>query len=215
MASMTVQSLDGLSFYVIAGSWFRKAWPLLMTRSDVNIPEDWREQIGRVQNQELISVEHAISSSDEEDSSNVPTGQRQKKRFERLHRKMARSQQKSVMRSGMVHMEDYFLLGPSAWMLVKEKFGFDGIELARPCVLWGPHRLHLAIRLEEGESERKAILIPDTGRFQYERVLSNGATNSSDIVPEEEEVDDSVRFFLLLMTPLRETQKKSNYFLAA
>jgi hypothetical protein len=192
MANKTEVSLESLQYFVVPASWFTKAWPLLTTRSPDGIQEEWRDQVGRIQNAELLdqNAQNAVSSSDEDDTNNSP--ERQKKRFEKLHLQMARNRQQSVMRSGLTHMKDYFFLGPSAWMLVEEKFGFDGHELGRSCVFTGTGNNVLAIQLQETEVEEnqsRLIPIPASGRFAYEKIVPSESTSAitTDIVPEVEE----------------------------
>lgn len=191
MANKTEVSLESLQYFVVPASWFIKARPLLTTRSPNGIQEEWRDHIGRIQNAELLdqNAQNAVSSSDEDDT-NSPD--RQKERFEKMHLQMARNRQQSVMRSGLTHTKDYFFLGPSAWMLVKEKFGFDGHELGRYCVFTGTGNNVLAIQLQESEVEEnqsRLIPIPASGRFAYENIVPSESINAStsDIVPEEEE----------------------------
>jgi hypothetical protein len=191
MANKTDISLESLQYFVVPASWFLKARPLLTTRSPNGIQEEWRDQIGMIQNVELLdqNAQNAVSSSDEDDTNSPEI---QKKRFEKLHLQ-TRNRKQSVMRSGLTHTKDYFFLGPSAWMLVKEKFGFDGHELGRYCVFTGTGNHVLAIQLQEPEVEEhqsRLIPIPPSGRFAYEKIVpteSSISASTSDIVPEEEE----------------------------
>ena len=207
MSSKARSSLGTLKFYIVPASWFLKAWPLLMARSPEGIKESFREHIGSIQNAELLDdVEHAVSSSDEENnikssdgsnndgnSSRESDAERQKRRFERLHRKMAMSRQQWTMRKGLSHKRDFFFLGSNAWTLVKEKFGFDGYELGRECVFTENSQNVVAIKLHPGEVEDNKsdlICIPLSGRFAYEKTIAKSGTDtgaSSDIVSEEDE----------------------------
>lgn len=206
MSSKTRSSLEALKFYIVSASWFVKAWPLLMAREPTSVNEGFREQIGRILNGDLLSgVENAVSSSDEEDgdvtddgnNNGGPNADRTKRRFERLHRKMAMSRQKFIMRKGLQHKRDFYFLGPSAWMLVKEKFGFDGHEIGRECTFAGDSQNVVAIKLltEEVEDNKATLIsIPLSGRFAYEKVIAKAETGAAlDIVSEEdEEGGDSV-----------------------
>jgi hypothetical protein len=181
---------DSLKFYIVPASWFLKAWPLLTARSPDGVQEGWRESVGRIQNAELMNVEREVSSSDDEGDGSLNAAERQKKRFEQLHLRMATKRQQSNMKQGMVHKNDYFFLGPSSWMLVKEKFDFDGHELGRSCVSTGSSQNTLAIKLQPEESEdNKPLLIdiPASGRFAYEKVLPKEESSKSAVVPEEED----------------------------
>ena len=123
----------------------------------------------------------------------------QKKRFEIMHRRIVESRQHSTMMRGLVHKTDYFFLGPSAWMLVREKFDFDGYELSRACVRTGGSQNTLAIQLREEESEgniASLIQIPASGRFPYEKDVLKGdlspSKSESAVVPEEEDGNTEV-----------------------
>jgi hypothetical protein len=192
MADHTQNSLEDLRFFIVPASWFLKAWPLLTARSPDSVQEGWREHIGRIQNSELMNVEREVSSSDDDDDdgdSNLSAAERSKKRFSLLHSRMARNMQQSIMRRGLAHKRDYFFLGPSSWMLVKEKFGFDGYELSRSCVFTGTSQNTVAVQLEAAESEDDkpmVIDIPPSGRFAYEKVVPQQEPIKSAIVPEED-----------------------------
>lgn len=189
---------DPLMFYIVPASWFLKAWPVLAARSPDGIQEGWRELIGRIQNAELMNVEREVSSSSDDDegddnANTLTAAERQKKRFEQLHLRMATKKSSatttmSTMKKGMVHKVDYFFLGPSSWMLVKEKFDFDGYELARSCVSASLNTLAIKLHAEESE-DNKALLIdiPASGRFAYEKVIPKEEPSKSDIVPQEVE----------------------------
>lgn len=219
MSSKTQSSLEALKFYILPASWFLKAWPVLTARSSDGIKESFREHIGSIQNAELLdNVEHAVSSSDEEDACNHRGGKnndgnntresdadRNKRRFERMHRKMTMSRQQWTMKKGMTHKRDFFFLGPNAWTLVKEKFGFDGHELGRECVFTENSQNSIAIKLHPGEvedSKSDLVNIPHSGRFAYEKIVAKSAADtgaSSDIVSEEdEEGADNVRIAAVL-----------------
>lgn len=153
-------------------------------------------------------VEREVSSDDDDENdvagngkdgksaaaSSVGVSDVQKKRFELMHRRIVRSRQHSTMKPGLVHTKDYFFLGSSTWMLVKEKFDFDGYELSRSCVQTGggSSQNNLAIQLREEESDGNIatlIGIPASGRFPYEKVIRKGDStlSTSAIVPEEED----------------------------
>ena len=87
------------------------------------------------------------------------------------------------MKPGLVFMSDYFLLGPSVWGILKEKFGHDGYEIGRSCCNATNHADEdgiIAVAMLPGEGQNAAsshdnnsetIPVPPEGRFKYERVL--------------------------------------------
>ncbi len=181
-----------LHFYIVPALWFRKAFPILTARSPDGISNNWKETIGSISNVELVNVvEREVSSDDDEEAKPNGISDVQKKRFDLMHRRISRSRQQSTMRPGLVHKKDYFFLGPCAWMLVKEKFDFDGYELSRPVVPTGTSQNTLAIQLRKEESVGNSITlidIPVSGRFPYENVVSKSdSLNPSAIVPEDED----------------------------
>lgn len=102
------------------------------------------------------------------------------------------------MRKGLVHEQDFFVLGPMAWNVVKLKFGQVGyglIEIARPCVPAKNNGL-LAIELRPEESEDNKpfqIEIPAAGRFAYEQVMKPAdETSKSALVPQDENHNVSI-----------------------
>jgi hypothetical protein len=214
MSSQHQPPEESLKFYIVPASWFLKAFPILTARSPEAISDNWKEQIGRISNAELVmdAVEREVSSddADDDDEGGEPTSDTansnadggvsnsQKKRFELMHRRIVRSRQHSTMKSRLVHKKDYFFLGPCTWMLVKEKFDFDGYELSRTCVQTGGAQNTLAIQLREEESEgniASLIEIPASGRFPYEKVVLKGDSSSnstSAVVLEEEDGNTEV-----------------------
>lgn len=197
MSGQARSESDPLSFYIVPASWFVKAFPILMARSPDGILDNWKENIGRISNVELINVTgREVSSDDDEIVKPGAVSDVQKKRFELLHRKIVQNRQQSTMKHGLVHKKDFFFLGPSAWMLVKEKFDFDGYELSRPVVPTPNTRNTIAIQLRDEESEgyvSSLISIPLSGRFAYEKVISrlDSSNNSlSAIVPDDEDAND-------------------------
>ncbi|KAL3943828.1 MAG: hypothetical protein SGBAC_002079 [Bacillariaceae sp.] len=173
--------VDSLKFYIVPSSWFVKAWRLLGARSEDDIDAKWRDSIGSIHNSELLNIEHEVTS-DEED----PAEDQQKKDFEKLHLIMAKNRKEGKMKNGLEHTKDYFFLGASAWLLVKEKFGFDGYELERPCVAnAGNSSLEIQLKLEESNGTTpKLIEIPPSGRFAYEKVMSNKVNKTVAIISE-------------------------------
>lgn len=213
MSNPTREILDKLKFYIVPKSWFLKAWPLLTAQTHDNIKDGWREEIGTIHVGELTNVEREVSSSDDE------SAERQKKRFEQLHLRMAKSRQQAVMKTGLEHTKDYFFLGPSAWLLVKEKFGFDGYELARYCVSNGASVLSVQLQAEESEGNTATLIeIPPSGRFAYEKILLDDNNDKSMLVPDEDQGNSTVCIFsarLLLFSRhcLSRPVLKTNHFI--
>jgi hypothetical protein len=114
---------------------------------------------------------------------------------------------KTKMKSGLIHTRDYFFLGPSAWMLVKEKFGYDGYEICRCCKKVSSGRgIEIALlpeeknkinnnnnnniamstttssgsisSLEDETTRLTSIIIPPSGRFPYEKVIPATTDNN-------------------------------------
>lgn len=149
MNAFSARKLDPLNFYVITSDWMQKAWPLLTLASSST--DTWRSDVGRIENQRLL-VDHEVS-----DDENRPQ-QRAKPR----------------MRRDAVHERDFLLLGANAWLLLREKFGFD-VELPCRCVPMPGYNSVAAIELPV-EGPPLTIPIPASGRFAYEHVLSNMAS---------------------------------------
>ena len=132
----------------------------------------WRENVGSIRNAELLSTNHTVSSDEEgtERGNGKPTTN-------------GNSQQQvppsHSLRTDLKHGVDYFLLGPSAWLLVKEKFGYDK-EIGWPCVYHSTNEstLSVAIGAIGGASTNQAahqnfIPIPPAGYFPYQQLLSD------------------------------------------
>lgn len=208
--------LESLRFFAVPAPWFLRAWPILMARSADEIrDENWRQDVGLVRNTELIEAERAVSDGESDGEADnrkhgISQSEQIKLKIDRLHRRMARKQQTTKMKAGLVHTTDYFFLGPSAWMLVKSKFGFDGYEISRSCVALGK-RGTIAIALlpdesvtgtstrgngQDGATVGPIIEIPGTGRFAYEKVVSrcieNGTRSRNSNISQDDpnEVDD-------------------------
>ena len=78
-----------------------------------------------------------------------------KQNITEYYRRISKNSDTTKMRPGLVHTKDYFFLGPSAWLLVKEKFGFDGYEISRCCrkAAIGQGRIEIALLPGEGSNE--------------------------------------------------------------
>ncbi len=206
MTNQTPEALESLKFYAVTKSWFLRAWPLLTakqndTLDDTAIGDDLREHIGKIQNSELIlddfkasptSVdEKGVGPSADASSSGESNPQeydidQSKQNITEYYRRISKNSDTTKMRPGLVHTKDYFFLGPSAWLLVKEKFGFDGYEISRCCrkAAIGQGRIEIALLPGEesnensGEANRNLMsnnlvstAVPLSGRFPYEKVF--------------------------------------------
>ena len=206
MTNQTPEALESLKFYVVTKSWFLRAWPLLTakqndTLDDTAIGDDLTVHIGKIQNSELILDDSKASPTDVEDkgvgpavgvNSNGESNPQEydidqsKQNISEYYRRISKNSETTKMRPGLVHTKDYFFLGPSAWLLVKEKFGFDGYEISRCCrkAAIGQGRIEVALLPGEesngNSSEANQTLtsnnlistaVPLSGRFPYEKVF--------------------------------------------
>ncbi len=200
MTNQTPQALESLKFYVVTKSWFVRAWPLLTAKPNDDLDEtaigdDLRDHIGKIQNEELVLVESKVKETKE--SSNDETNQshgnpqeydidQSKQNINEYYRRIASENPDTTkMKAGLVHTQDYFFLGPSAWMLVKEKFGFDGYEISRSCKTTTTGRIEIALLAGEetknGEETYtlESTIVPLSGRFPYEKVFPNNNNNNN------------------------------------
>jgi hypothetical protein len=198
MSNVQSQSAkEPLNYYIVPATWFSKAYPILISKTSDGIGDRWKEQLGRISNSELMNVvERENSSDDDETGSLNPCNvlEVQKKRFDLMHRRIRENQRQSIMKPGLVHARDFFFLGPGAWALVKEKFDFDGYELARPVVPSPQNTLAIQMMQEESEGNTATMIcIPPSGRFPYERVTAEASSaTASAIVPEDEDGKNEV-----------------------
>lgn len=206
MTNQTPEALQSLKFYVVTKSWFLRAWPLLMakptdTLDDGAIGDDLREHIGKIQNAELVLVdsksnpanmdEKGVGSSEDANSNHEKNPQeydidQSKQNITEYYRRISENPETTKMKPGLEHTKDYFFLGPSAWLLVKEKFGFDGYEISRGCRKGANGQGRIEIALLPGEESSKknneanqnlmsnnivSTEVPLSGRFPYEKVF--------------------------------------------
>lgn len=186
-AKKTSSSVSGLQFYMVPSAWLVKAWPMLSALSSPPGPpsnghggsgdEKWRERVGIIQVGELLSWDRAVSSSDEEGGDN---GQSKPPKL-RKHQKPPDS---CPLRNDMTHGEDFFLIGPSVWLLLKQKFGTDDVELGRPVVFHSAEQSTLAVALDpepangssttKSSSQNKQLIpIPPGGHFPYKQLIKD------------------------------------------
>jgi hypothetical protein len=179
-----------------------------------DIGQNLREHIGKIQNSELVRVDTKSQTSSIDKTNegvNSPTDEtasaddtnsddnhegnassqydinRSKLNINLYHHRILENPETTKMKPGLLHTRDYFFLGPSAWMLVKQKFGYDGYEISRCCKKDPSRASHgrIAVALLPGEDttiptsgiegENTNLLsttVPLSGRFPYEKVLS-------------------------------------------
>lgn len=196
MTNQTPEALQSLKFYVVTKSWFLRAWPLLMakptdTLDDGTIGNDLREHIGKIQNAELVLEdsksnpanmdEKGVGSSEDANNNHENNPQeydidQSKQNITEYYRRISENPETKKMKPGLEHTKDYFFLGPSAWLLVKEKFGFDGYEISRGCRKGAKGQGRIEIALLPGEesdekSNEVSTEVPLSGRFPYEKIF--------------------------------------------
>jgi hypothetical protein len=165
--------LARLKFYVVPAVWMLKAWPVL-TAQAVQNSDDWRQNIGKIDCQDLLVWENAVGSSSDDDNevgANGTNGNgngkaqqkeqqtRKEMMMSELNKKAAVSsemrpqhQKKATLRRELKHEQDFFLLGSNAWFLIKEKFGCD-LEIEKECVVdLSANESPLAVVLHKRES---------------------------------------------------------------
>lgn len=154
-------------FYAVSAKWMRKAWPFLSSQSAPS-SENWRENIGAIENVDLLASENAEVSSSDEEERGLPDDSA----ASLVHGKKRYAMARPLLRRDLQHERDFFLLGANAWLLLKEKFGFD-VEIKRRCVLHTREN-PVAVEVHPAEDDLSAtyIPIPAGGRFRYEDSLS-------------------------------------------
>lgn len=176
-----------LHFYVVPRHWFQNAWPYLnyARPSNNNHPNNnnnnnvqhnasWKTGLGSMENEPLLKP---LSYADV-GKTNAPRQLLPNKRY----------------------IRDYVLVGPSVWLLLKQKFGVDK-EVALSCV---PKRQNGATTIVVGD---QSIPILHTGRFPYEALLlqqqqdetedgrdlveTNKKSSSNHWIRDDDEIDDN------------------------
>jgi hypothetical protein len=190
-AKRTPSSLDGLTFYMVPSSWMVKAWPMLDARPTTVVSSTrddygkWRENVGVIQSRELLSTNHTVSSDEEgtENGNRKPSSGTTQQLAPQSVSLRTDLNHGVALRADLKHGIDYFLLGPSAWLLVKEKFGFDK-EIGRPCVstTTNDNTLSVAVYTQQPANggapnnqaaQHSLIPIPPAGYFHYQQLLSD------------------------------------------
>jgi len=210
MANQTATALESLKLYAVTKSWFLRAWPILTAKPPHcltdNFGDNLRDYIGKINNSELVLVDTTKSNqiSIDEDAgvkeqeggirsdvlvdgkAETITKSNGVGNHLEFHRSIPENPETIKLKPGLVHTKDYFFLGKSAWLLVKEKFGYDGYEICRSCknaVTGNFGQGVIAVALLPGEEtvppstddEQTKILqstvLPVSGRFQYEKLI--------------------------------------------
>jgi hypothetical protein len=187
--------LARLKFYVVPAAWMREAWPFL-TAQTVHNSDNWRQDIGRIECEDLLVWENAVTSNgDAEDGANgngktagIAKAQQTRKEMmiSELNKKAAVSkssekrpqhQQKPTLRRELKHEQDFFLLGSNAWFLIKEKFGCDQ-EIERECV-FDPtsNESPLAVVLHKSESSTLVAANSNALAQPQEQLLEHPVVN--------------------------------------
>ena len=204
MVNQTTGALESLKFYAVTKSWFVRAWPILTAKPNglIKLDEraDFRQTVGKIHNSELVLVDKARQRIfDEKDKDKVcPTDENSSHVGDpSLSDSNRENPETTRMKPGLIHARDYFFLGPSAWMIIKEKFGYDGYEISRCCkkVFSQTGQCRIAVALLPGEENTQPLsvgynedemitrlqstILPLSGRFPYEKVLSIKSNDES------------------------------------
>jgi hypothetical protein len=194
--------LDRMFFYVVPAVWMRKAWPLLSGQKSV-------VDSGRMELADLVVRDHEISDEEEEDAhskKNLVLKELQKRvavpssPVRVVHHPHRRPQ----LRTGLAHAKDFFLLGPSAWQMLKHKFGYDQEIRLKCAFVEQPNGTTLAVILYPADvAAGSAALhqpIPPTGRFGYESLLLKTTRKENVGNVSDDENDAMVRTTMLEKT---------------
>ena len=163
MASPNLSNMMARSvkYYLVEGDWFRKVFPILMTRDPDLIQEDWRTSLGTLENLKLIDQRCVLQEDDDETQFHLAPDLHGETRLLGL-------------RDDVHHQKEFFCVGASAWALIREKFDWDGITIERPCELLTPSDFRpnlLTVNAWQSTYHGIKADIPLTGRFPYERVI--------------------------------------------
>jgi hypothetical protein len=165
MNAFSSKRIHDLTAYIVPMKWMLRACPLLMAHEQIIAASNWREQVGSVENKELLATTTPV---DDENTINLELDEL------------------------MQYARDYVLLGANAWLLVREKFGYD-YELKRPCILLDNNSIAVEVIKDTVQ-----IPIPPTGRFPYETMLKMlaPAERMVNVSDDETDGDDLVRFVI-------------------
>ena len=187
-------AIQKLEFYALPMSWLKRAWPVLYPQShgynffedannnnsSNNYGESWREQIGIIENAQLVALPPDESSSSSSTTKESPTAssligkggkkeegvggvgegkgvekeemdkdgstfrtkaileqalkRRQAQLHQHQHHQQNQQQHQLKLKTNLKHSKDFVFIGKNVWMIIKEKFGYDGYEIRRTCV---------------------------------------------------------------------------------
>ncbi|GKY92843.1 hypothetical protein MPSEU_000253900 [Mayamaea pseudoterrestris] len=182
--ALNVQSLrinvEAFVWYVVPSAWMRKAVSfLLAVNPQAQPPATWRQDLA-IENKHLVAgvnLPHSGTNGD------------QRQQFEQknallseLKHKNKQEQQSASLRlkSNSVHGRDFVLLGPSAWLLCRKKFGFD-YEVACPTLVSrSDPRQQLVVSVPLAGDEVIKIPFPTTGRFPVEALVKTNGDQGVD-----------------------------------
>jgi hypothetical protein len=227
MSNCDADQMSKYTFYVVEGDWMRRAWQFLavgirrppFVDTPIMVSDDWRQQqVGSICNAQLFEDQTLASSEDVPllDPSRPSDSSELLKRGVTVHSPLQKREKRLATSSGGHLLDhsvpplskklrrnlqlgsDFVLLGPNAWLLVKEKFGYD-LPVPRPCCRFPSSPLEtnfkdsfvrpaLAVRLyDDGDTPTSSLVpVPPTGRFAYEKYFATASP------PRPKEVEDEV-----------------------
>ena len=182
--------LDRLHFYVVPTKWMQKAWPLLSGKStQITNVDAAVEKIGPVEVANLLVLDHQISDEEDETAQKhnktvVLHELQQKRNFASTIEDPSSSsiqhhRSPEKLRSHVQHAKDFLLLGPTAWRMVKQKFGYDHKVTCNCEFIETPEGTSLAVILLYDENKTLRVPIPPSGRFPYASFLTASAAAES------------------------------------
>jgi hypothetical protein len=162
-------NIESCEWYVVTSDWMALAHALLTEYQEP--PPTWRQDLAIVNKGLVAGLEElptsGIVSNGSTPRSRHPQAWAQGSPFASdLERQKRQQRTASHLKGSCVFGKDFFLLGANAWLLCKEKFGYDH-EIACPTVnnIRNNDPSPLLIRVPlEGNSEIH-IPFPSTGRF--------------------------------------------------
>ena len=147
----------------------------------------------KISNATLLASEHAVSSSDEEDTMDND----KKRKMRRIKWKDKQRQQTEAraveLKSGLQHQVDYFLVGPNAWTLLSSKFGYD-YSLPRPCIPVQTTESRMGVQVYP-DQVGTYVPVPASGHFSY-GASPPVVADDTDISETAQADDDLVRFIV-------------------
>ena len=194
---MNVQStkigIDSYNWHVVPATWMALAWSIFMDQQSP--PLSWREDLAIV-NKQLVAGADDVSLP----STGLPPIQQKSALMSDLER--ATESSLVSLKPDCHYERDFFLLGPNAWLLCKEKFGYDYEVVCSTVDNSNDPNNPLLIRVPVASNEVMLIPFPWTGRFPVDISLrsithsqarsseeSNGGSNQLGNVSDDETDD--------------------------